>query len=317
MSEEMLRAFETQQAHEVLRQSQQGRGKPIVSTEHQGYRFTAVGNRLHYSRRHNTFIDFLGDYIKSVLTSEWGNLEIAKPISERHIIMQWYDAICAIQKKTMGDRPTGIQTIQASGVISAYYGLAYNLYLLQHNVELLQYLVGRIKQKEGFYAAYYETYVAAWFILSGFSLRLENEHDGSRTHPEFIASRDGLSYSVEAKTRKPSKEHIDVGNQLYKALSIESRLPRIVFIDLNVPAFHNPKQISDEILSCIKGRESNLKIKGSTAPSAYVFVTNMPYHLALESTNIAIFCLATGFKIIDFGYGAAFDSYTKAYLAKF
>jgi len=292
MPEDLRRAIEAQQAHEMLRQSQQGRGKPIISAEHKGYRYTAVGNRLHYSKMHNTFIDFLSDYIRSVLSPEWGNSEISKPLHERHTILQWYDAICTIQKRTIGDHSSGVQTVQTNGVISAYYGLAYNLYLLQHNVELQQYLVGRLKRSDSFYAAYYETYVAAWFILAGFSLRLENEQDYSRTHPEFIASRDGRSYSVEAKARQAGKEHVDVGNQLYKALSIESRFRRVVFIDLNICAFKDPKAIASAVLSCIKGREGKLLIKGSPAPDAFVFVTNQPYHLTLEETNLPRFCLA-------------------------
>ena len=314
--EVIRRAMESQKVKEAIRKSQQGLGKPIISAEHQGYRFTAVGNQLHYAKTHNTFIDFLGDFIRSVLSPEWGNSEIRKPLQERHIILQWYDAICAFQKKTMGDDPTVVHTVQTTGLISAYYGLAYNLYLLQHNVELQQYLVGRLKRSESFYAAYYETYVAAWFILAGFSLRLEDEQDSSRTHPEFIATRNGQSYSVEAKARQAGKGHLDVGNQLYKALSIESHYPRVVFIDLNLGSDIDPKMFTSEVSSSIKGREGKLKVMGKLAPPAHVFVTNQPYHLALEDTNLPLFCIAVGFSIPDFGYGAKFKSYTEAYLAR-
>ena len=308
--------MESQQVKEVIRKSQQGLGKPIISAEHQGYRFTAVGNQLHYAKTHNTFIDFLGDYIRSVLSPEWGNSEIKKPLCERHTIMQWYDGICALQKKTMGEEPTGVHTIQTNGLISAYFGLAYNLYLLQHNVELQQHLVSRLKRSESFYAAYYETYVAAWFVLAGFSLRLEDERDSSRTHPEFIASRDGKSYSVEAKARQSGKTHFDIGNQLYKALSIESQFPRVVFIDTNLGADIDPKSFAMEVHSSIHGREGRLLIKGKSAPPAHVFVTNQPYHLALEESDLPRFCLAVGFNVPDFGYGAKFRSYTEAYLAR-
>lgn len=308
--------IDSHQAKEARRQSQQGRGRPIISTEFQGYRFTAVGNRLYYAKTHKTFIDFLGDYIRNVLGSEWGNAEIAKPLKDRHQILQWYDAICALQKAYMKKPKGEIQVMPVTGLVAAYYGLAYNLYLLQHNAELQKYLIRRLKQSESFYAAYYETYVAAWFILAGFKLRLENERDSTRTHPEFIATRDGQSYSVEAKTRQPGKEHFDIGNQLYSGLSIAAHHPRVIFIDLNVGADTDFKVLGDEVLAAIRGREPKMTIQGKPAPPAHVYVTNQPYHLALDETCFTRVCIVAGFKIPDFGYGAQFSSYTEAYKAR-
>ncbi|MCC7293311.1 MAG: hypothetical protein IT449_14725 [Phycisphaerales bacterium] len=45
-----------------------------------------------------TFLDFLGDYIKHVLTPAWGKAELAKPFERRHVIMQWYDGMCRHQQ---------------------------------------------------------------------------------------------------------------------------------------------------------------------------------------------------------------------------
>jgi len=312
-TEQIKAMMESHEAKEARRLSQQGRGRPIISTEFQGYRLTAVGNRLHYAKTHKTFIDFLGDYIRSVLGPEWGNSEIAKPLEDRHQILKWYDSICALQQSTMKKPKGEIQETPMNGLVAAYYGLAYNLYLLQHNAELQEYLIRRLKQSESFYAAYYETYVAAWFILAGFELRLENEQDSTRTHPEFIASRNGQSYSVEAKTRQPGKEHFDIGNQLYNGLCIAAHYPRVIFIDMNVGADVNFKAFGEEVLAAIRGRESSMTIQGEPAPPAHIFVTNQPYHLLLNETRLPRVCLLIGFKIPDFGYGAQFPSYTEAY----
>jgi len=311
--EKIKAMMETHEAKEARRKSQQGRGKPIISAEFQGYRFTAVGNQLHYAKNHKTFIDFLGDYIRSVLDPEWGNSEIAKPFEARHQILKWYDGICALQRSTMTKPKGEIQDMQINGLVAAYYGLAYNLYLLQHNVELQAYLIRRLKHSESFYAAYYETYVAAWFILAGFELRLEDEKDPTRTHPEFIASRDGQSYSVEAKTRQPEKKHFDVGNQLYKGLCIEAHHPRVIFIDMNVGADLDFEAFGKEALAAIRSREPKLKIQGKPAPPAHVYVTNQPYHLALDKTRLPRVCLAAGFKVPDFGHGVISSSYTEAH----
>jgi hypothetical protein len=35
-----------------------------------------------------TFPDFLGEYMKRKLGSDWGNAEIVKPLAERHPLMQ-------------------------------------------------------------------------------------------------------------------------------------------------------------------------------------------------------------------------------------
>ena len=305
----------SREATESRRQSQQGKGNPIISAEFQGCRFTAVGNQLHYSKSHKTFIDFLGDYIRSVLDPKWGNAEIAKPLKDRHQILQWYDAICALQKANMKGPKGEIQEMPMNGLVAAYYGLAYNLYLLQHNAELQEYLIRRLKQPDSFYAAYYETCVAAWFILAGFILRMEDEQDSTRSHPEFIATRDGKSYSVEAKTRQPGKKHFDVGNQLYAGLRIEAHHPRVIFIDMNVGVDADFDAFRDGALAAIKSREHKLKIEGGPAPPAHVYVTNHPYHLALHETRLPRIYLAAGFKISDFGLGVKFRSYTEAYKA--
>ena len=69
------------EAKEALRESQQGKGKPIISADFNGYKITAVGNKIHWSKKHETFVDFLSDYIRRTIGEEWGNTEIKKPLS--------------------------------------------------------------------------------------------------------------------------------------------------------------------------------------------------------------------------------------------
>ena len=64
--EQGRRLFEKHKAQELQRQKQQGLGRPIISIDHKGHRFIAVGNRLHYGKW-KTFPDFLADYIKQTL----------------------------------------------------------------------------------------------------------------------------------------------------------------------------------------------------------------------------------------------------------
>lgn len=110
------------EAEERVKQAQQGRGKPIISDKFQGHQFVAVGNKLLYSRDWKTFPDFLIDYLKQKFTPEWGNAELKKPLSERHTIMQWYDAICRLQAETI-KTPGELAAVEMNGVIAWYYGL--------------------------------------------------------------------------------------------------------------------------------------------------------------------------------------------------
>ena len=86
--------IEEQEARERRREQQQGMGRPIIGTEFGGRQFVAVGSTMHWGKW-KTFFDFLSDHIKQTLGGDWGNAEIAKPLSERHPVMRWYDAVCS------------------------------------------------------------------------------------------------------------------------------------------------------------------------------------------------------------------------------
>jgi len=58
---ELRLVIERLKAREQQRVEQQGRGRPIISTEFQGYRLVAVGRETRYSKRWKTFADFLFD----------------------------------------------------------------------------------------------------------------------------------------------------------------------------------------------------------------------------------------------------------------
>lgn len=76
----------------------------------------------------------------------WGNAEIAKPFAERHPLMQWYDAYCKYQQATI-KTPGEVCNANVTGIVACYLGLAYSLYLLDHNVEIQERLIGRLKNR--------------------------------------------------------------------------------------------------------------------------------------------------------------------------
>jgi len=172
------------QAVEKIRVEQQGLGKPIISTVASGHQIVAVGNTIYYGKSWKVFQDFLANYIKKVLGEEWGTKEITKPFPDRHPILKWYDSYCSFQRKNSKEDGE-LFSANAVGVAICYLGTAYNLYLLNHNIELQQRLIGRLKNVGNCQGAYYELIVANCLIRAGFELTLEDEADESTKHCEF------------------------------------------------------------------------------------------------------------------------------------
>jgi len=313
-----IREFE---ARELQRQQQQGLGRPIVSALFQGYRFVAVRGRLHFSKDWKTFHDFLMYYIKILLGEAWGTSELRKAEADRHPILRWYGLVCKYQREHAPEIAGTIRTAPMTGAVEAYLGLAYNLYLLAHNVELQDRMIKRLKDPSNFLGAYYETYVAAAFIKAGFDLAFEDESDPSQSHCEFVATYRATArrFSVEAKARQPGKPSAKVHRQLHAALAKHAAYPRIVFIDVNVPDVATEAQsISwlEEALANIHEKESTMVIAGAAAPAAYVFLTNHTHQHNLESTKYKRSVVSEGFKIPDFRLDASFASIRHALAAR-
>ncbi|HYR92244.1 MAG TPA: SEC-C metal-binding domain-containing protein [Terriglobia bacterium] len=318
--EEGKRRFEKHKAREIQRQKQQGLGRPIISIEHKGLRFVAVGNRVHYGKW-KSFADFLMNYIKTTLTVDWGNGEIAKPLEERHPLMQWYDRICRLQAQYFKG-PDVTNSTPVSGAVSAYNRLAYNLYLIAHNVKDIQTrLIARLKNKDNFQGAFFETQVAAWLIKAGFELEYEDESDRKSRHCEFTATylRTGEQYSVEAKSRQIETDHSSrpkVGRKLRDALEKKANHKRLIFLDLNKP-LDTPEtaEIAVDRAERIISQHEGMEIDGAPAPPAYVCITNMSDQYLLDRTQLGTIISFRGFKIDDF-MGVQFPSLRDAARAR-
>lgn len=312
--------FEKHKNQELQRQKQQGLGRPIISTEFRGYRFVAVANKMFYGKW-KTFADFLGSYIKDVLDPTWGNAEIAKPLNDRHPVMQWYDKICHLQAAHAKQRG-GVFTLPLTGAASAYNRLAYNLYLIAHNGKDIQTrLIARLKDKSSFQGAFFETQVAAWLIKAGFELEFEDESDRTSTHCEFTAIHiaTGEQYSVEAKSREVQSTKISrekLGRKLRQALEKKANHKRLVFLNLNKPlhTLEAAEKAMDRAEGQVARAEADL-IDDATAPAAYVCITNMNDQYVLDAASVSMMFLFRGFKIPDF-MGTNFTSFREAARAR-
>ena len=315
MKAEIGKLLQRTQADEMQRQEQQGLGKPIISTVVNGVRCVAVGDKVYNSPKWKSFHDFLHDYIKSLIDNKWADEELKKPQTERHPLLVWYEITVRYQNQHILE-PGKIATAPMTGAGAAYLGLAYNLYLAAHNVEVQKALLKRLMKKDQFYGAYYESYVVGLLIRAGFDIEFEDEADTTTSHCELTATfrKTGRKFSVEAKMRGANKKSADVGNQLYDALGKKATHTRVIFIEANMPDdCDNAKAIANlkQALSSIRSREDKLKIDGQPAPPAYVIVTNNPHDYSLNDPSHAA-GLVEGFKIPDFKVEARFASLREA-----
>ena len=307
--------FAKLQAKQKQIQKQQGLNKPIISLEHKGYRFVTVGSGIYHSTKWKTFHDFLLDYIKFVFGREWGECEFEKSYDDRHPVLQWHE----LAYKYMIERQNEgvINAAPMTGAMSAYLNLSYNLYLLAHHFEekVQAKLIQKLKRKDQFQGALYETYVAALFVLAGFKLEMENEDDSRSSHCEFTAiSQDSNEkYSVEAKARQPYKKNVAIGNQLCKALRKKATYKRVVFIDINIPNLIGKFR---DIMNELKEKEANLIINKKPAPAAYVFITNHSYAYELNGNAFERMGFAYGFKIDGFNIDTEFSNIREALAAR-
>ena len=286
------------EAKEFIRQFQQGRGNPIIAAKWNEHQFVAVGGKLMFSKGWNTFVDFLGHYIVDKLTPEWGIAEIAKPLEERHTIMQWYDEVRHIENEAIKE-PGKLRSMDMKGVLVCYFGLAYALYLLEHNVELQSRMIARLKDRSNFQGAYYELLVARILITAGFELTLEDENDRMSKHCEFGAvSKDtGAKFAIEAKMRSVAgilgKNHTDgtlekksgdpishLAPHLHAAMRKPADGQRMIFIDLNAEMAADVCDANKPtFIDAVNRRLARYeKLQLEQGKTAYVFVTNMTFH---------------------------------------
>jgi hypothetical protein len=246
---EVLAEWKRRSQADKERRERQGDVRQVIHADFQDHKFVAVGGTLHWSRKWKTFIDFLQDYIKKVMTANWGDAELAKVPDEQHIVIRWYQQYCEFQKKPVANEE-GIKEGVPDGPSLAYLTLAYDLYVLADHALLQEKLVARLRHRDQFQGARYELAVAATMIRAGFALEHEDEANSTTKHPEFVAidKASGERIAVEAKSRHRTgilgragnpvdRENFRLGiNDLLKrAIAKRGTLPFLVFIDANMP----------------------------------------------------------------------------------
>jgi len=224
-------------------------GPMPIKLDYQDYTFRAIGNRLYYKKKHQTYVDFLLDPIKFAFGPKWRKAQVALPEAERHIVMQWsgswYRYCTKVRPK--GVSPDAICATVPTGDAQALLTLADDLYRLQLAGNLTSSLMRRLRTAAEFQGARYEIQVASIFLRSGFEIEWADEKD---RHCEFYAlhRHSKQRVAVEAKNRRRpgvlgnkgifSTSHPFGIEQLYERARGQNPgdRPFSIFIDVNWPS---------------------------------------------------------------------------------
>lgn len=283
---------------ELQREERFGLIRPAIHVDYRGQKMVVVGREILNSPSWKTPLDFLSDYLKHVMTPAWCQVELSKPLSERHPIMQWYDGTCRLQARAKQHAgPDGVYGVTPSGAMRAYALLAYDLYILQHHRLLEPRMLQRLRNKDQYQGARHELFAAATCVRAGFDIKYEDESDGSSKHTEFIVTHrhTGAKFCSEAKSkhragvlgmdgvRLPDDAmRTDLRRLIRDAVSKPRGHPLVLFLDLNLPQTHaDPRTrewyetIADPILRGIDR-------KGEEDPWDVIVFSNQPDHYATD-----------------------------------
>jgi hypothetical protein len=283
---EVLAKMRQQMQEEADRRRKYGNVRPLITARHQGHRFIAVGSRLYFHEQWKTFTDFLWFYVFDVMGKEWWREEGSKPLADQHPILHWRAYLVEEQKKLTPDKQ-GLLSAEPTGIMAAYLLLAYDLYVLRDHSKLQDVVVKRLRHRDQFQGARYELFVAATFIRAGLQFAYEDEGDGSKKHPEFIASHteSGQVIAVEAKARQRmikgpfdlAEIRPSVRDLLLNAGDKQPAHPLVVFVELNLP----PEEPRDVIPAWVPHVNQVLHeiadARGGRSPFGAVFFTNRPH----------------------------------------
>lgn len=303
-------AFREHKAKEIVRQRQQGFGRPIISVEHSGFRLVFVGKKVCWSKRWVFFTDFLLDYLKDTLGRSWAQAAQAK--GTPHPVFRWMRMIHE-RISVSEDTSKGIPEL---GYITSVFRLAYALYLIEHHDQIAPSQIKRLQnhRDEVFRPAVYETLVAAAFAVAGFEIKGAEHVRTNRKTPEFWAtSKSGATYAVEAKCKLVWKSLCNADSEefqnelrawlrgkLYDAS--QKQLPSAVFwFELSIPvAFGEAdyRKIREAVISTLREAE-NLTVDGEPTAPAYVFVTNHSHLVSDFVEGSPVFAALEGYRRPD------------------
>ena len=275
-----------------MREKTYGRTNLVNTVELAGSRMVAVGGAIYAVDPKMQPLNFMAQLLVVTLGKEW----FAKALEStpNHPIISFYRDAMAWQDRH-ADPVTNRVTGRPSGPVSAWFLLAYDVWVLQHN-QLLVPLLDRLRDPDQFQGARYELTVFAIFVRAGFKIDANDTTDGNGRHVEFTASHMGLGerVAVEAKSKhRPgilgfasaghsrAEQKTNISGLLRTALAQARRMPYVICVETNLaPSLDEAvtQRRWDAAHEEIELIESEYRSNNEPFPANLVVVTNYPHH---------------------------------------
>jgi hypothetical protein len=298
--------FEGQRREEQARVAAFGEIRPIIHIpDYAGYRMVVVRNRLYYSKKWNSFTDFLFEYGVTPFGREWLETQKSAPEADQHPVYIWRKQAYAYMEKQK-PQPDGTFSAVPNGPMAACNNFYYDLYTVDDNSLLDDDLLNRLRHRDQFQGALHELFAEATCLRAGFTIIRENEKDRNRRHVEFVAvhKATGQHVLVEAKSRhragvmgqpgtRKDTPDIRFHRLINAAVAKDSNNPLAIFVDTNLPPdrayrFYTPRSRSPIIpsLAMTTLMDKVRRDYGGVDPYNILIFSNHPQHYS-EDDRIA------------------------------
>ncbi len=266
---------------------------------HQGYRFRAFGNKIHYRPIKETFHEFIIYNLMSTFSQNWYDTQKSLSKEKQHVLYKWYQSYKVWKKinATEANKVPGGWRFLPTGEVQALISFAYDAYCLQAFLLFPKFLVERLRDFTSFQSAHYEVLVAAVMKRAGYDIEFLDPKIKNKKHCEFIATNkySKLQIGVEAKSRRRPgilnekgeiKEDTllkgDFEGLLLKAIQQKpEKIPYFIFIDMNIIPFDDSNPFEKPWFDDVKKTFDKLGKPTLQKPCPFnaLFLTNFTYYL--------------------------------------
>jgi hypothetical protein len=280
---------------EFTRQSERTHFGPpdLFRTPFNGWIIRTFGGTITWRKPTETFHEFCVWAVKMTFGQGWLDDQFAQPGEASHVVAKWLTDFHEMQKRDAppGHKPGDPVSSIPSGSAQELVLLGRDFIYLAQLGKLPDGLVGRLRNKDQFQGAWYETRVASALINGGFEIEWLNKK--SKSHCEFTAKHSFTqeTFAVEAKSKhrpgllnkagyREEDPRVLATRNFRDALKKDTEgLPFLIFIDVNMP-------LSDSFEDAAKSWAQDMAdfihpmgmSPSKPAKFAYAVCTNFSYH---------------------------------------
>ncbi len=247
----LVQALQAQHSNDIPFVREFGSVRPPQAFESHGRKLVVAGTGVitQPAQEARYFMDTLWRFVPGAFGRAWFESQKKLVESSRHPMLAWRKKASAYMGK-LKKTSEGIYIPRMSASMAAYFGFAYDLWVVNDTGRLDRRFLERLKNCDQFQGARHELFAEATCIRGNFEIIRENEADGQRRHAEFTATHrvTKQKVSVEAKSKhrkgilghpgareKAGDFYMPIGKLLSDAVEKRPPHPLVLFLELNLP----------------------------------------------------------------------------------